>query len=58
MDVNVLRIAVTLLSFLVFIGIVAFALSKRNQAGFSEAAQLPFQDSRAIDDQNPTRFRP
>ena len=58
MDVNALRIAVTLLSFLVFVGIVAFALSKRNQAGFSEAAQLPFNDSQPLDDQHPTRHRP
>jgi cytochrome c oxidase cbb3-type subunit 4 len=54
MDVNALRIGVTLLSFVVFIGIVVFALSKRNQAGFAEARQLPFLDSRPIDVQNPT----
>ncbi len=58
MDVNALRIAVTLLSFGVFIGIVVHALSRRNQAGFSEAAQLPFHDSRPIDDQDQTRQRP
>ena len=44
MDVNILRIAVTLLSFAAFIGILVFACSRRNAAAFSEAAQLPFLD--------------
>ena len=44
MDVNDLRIAVTVLSFIVFIGIVAWAWSRRNVPGFVEAAQLPFVD--------------
>ena len=43
MDVNILRIAVTVLSFAAFIGILVFAWSRRNAAGFSEAAQLPFE---------------
>ena len=46
-DVNVLRILVTVVSFLVFVGIVVWALSRRNQAAFDEAAQLPFQESKA-----------
>lgn len=45
-DVNVLRIAVTVISLLVFIGIVVWAWSRRNKAAFDEAAQLPFQESR------------
>lgn len=45
-DINGLRAAVTLLSFISFLGIVAWALSKRNQAGFDEAARLPFADDR------------
>ena len=47
MDVNELRVAVTLLSFLVFIGIVRWALLARNQAAFDEARQLPFLDTGA-----------
>ena len=47
MDVNILRIAVTVLSFAAFIGIVVFAVSRRNAASFSEAAQLPFLDQSA-----------
>ena len=44
MDINDLRNAITLLSFGVFVGIVVWALSRRNQAGFDEAAMLPFID--------------
>lgn len=42
MDINTLRAAVTLLSFIAFAGIVVWALSRRNQADFDEAAMLPF----------------
>ena len=42
MDVNILRSAVTVLTFIVFIGIVVWTLSKRRTAEFEEAAQLPF----------------
>jgi cytochrome c oxidase cbb3-type subunit 4 len=43
MDINTLRSLVTLLAFVAFIGIVVWAWSRRNQAGFDEAAQLPFR---------------
>jgi cytochrome c oxidase cbb3-type subunit IV len=46
LDVNVLRIAVTVVSLAIFIAIVVWAWSRRNQAAFDEAAQLPFQESR------------
>jgi len=42
MDVNDLRIATTLLSFAIFIGILVWAFSRRNQTDFDEAAKLPF----------------
>jgi cytochrome c oxidase cbb3-type subunit 4 len=45
MDMNDLRIAVTVLSFVTFIGIFVWAWQGRRAAGFSEAAQLPFLDS-------------
>lgn len=45
MDVNDLRIAVTVLSFVVFLGIVAWALSRKNRARFADAAQLPFREA-------------
>jgi cytochrome c oxidase cbb3-type subunit IV len=43
MDINTLRATVTVLAFLAFIGIVVWAWSRGNQAGFDEAAQLPFR---------------
>ena len=47
MDLNTLRIVVTLLSLAIFIGIVIWAWSRRNQARFAEAAQLPFVEETA-----------
>jgi cytochrome c oxidase cbb3-type subunit IV len=44
MDINDLRSAVTVVSLLTFVGILVWALSKRNQADFEEAARLPFTD--------------
>ena len=46
MDVNDLRNAVMLLLFVAFIGVVAWAWSRRNQARFDEAANLPFAEVR------------
>lgn len=44
MDLNDLRSIVTVVSLLTFLGIVAWAWSKRNQDRFDEAARLPFED--------------
>jgi cytochrome c oxidase cbb3-type subunit 4 len=44
MDLTTLRSAVTLLSFLVFAGIVYWAWSAANKARFEEASNLPFLD--------------
>lgn len=44
MDINTLRSVVTVISLLVFLGIVAWAWSRRNRERFDEAARLPFQD--------------
>ena len=46
MDINDLRIVVTLLSFAAFAGIVVWAWSSRNRQAFDEAAMLPFADER------------
>ncbi|MCX7266534.1 MAG: cbb3-type cytochrome c oxidase subunit 3 [Betaproteobacteria bacterium] len=43
MDINTLRSLVTVITFIVFIGIVAWTLSRRRTAEFEEAAQLPFR---------------
>ncbi len=45
-DLNLIRAAVTVLSFATFLGIVAWALSRRNQAAFDLAAQQPFVGDR------------
>ncbi len=50
MDVNDLRMAVTMLSFVLFAGVVVWALSPRNRPAFDEAQQLPFLDSGASDE--------
>jgi cytochrome c oxidase cbb3-type subunit 4 len=42
MSVNDLRVAITILSFVAFIGVFAWAWSRRNQSRFDEAAHLPF----------------
>ena len=42
MDVNTLRILATLACFVTFIGIVVWAWSRGNAAGFEQAARLPF----------------
>jgi cytochrome c oxidase cbb3-type subunit 4 len=49
MDVNDLRIGVTVLSFVAFIGIAVWAWSRKNAARFDEAAQLPFMDAEPVD---------
>jgi cytochrome c oxidase cbb3-type subunit 4 len=41
-DVNTLRVIATLACFATFVGILAWAYSRRNRAAFDEAAQLPF----------------
>jgi cytochrome c oxidase cbb3-type subunit 4 len=47
MDINMLRIVVTVVSFAVFIGILAWAASSRNRARFEEAARIPFEGDEA-----------
>jgi cytochrome c oxidase cbb3-type subunit 4 len=42
-DINTLRSIATLASFVVFVGIMVWAYSKRRSADFSEAANLPFE---------------
>jgi cytochrome c oxidase cbb3-type subunit 4 len=44
MDLTTLRSAVTLLSFLVFAGIVYWTWRAQNKVRFDEAANLPFLD--------------
>jgi cytochrome c oxidase cbb3-type subunit IV len=43
MDINTLRSITTLVSLVVFLGIVWWAWSKRRTSDFEEAANLPFE---------------
>ena len=49
MDLNDLRAVVTLLSFVAFIGVIAWAWSRRNKKRFDDAAKLPFADDERSD---------
>lgn len=42
MDINTLRSIATVVGLITFIGIIAWAYSRKNAAEFDEAARLPF----------------
>ena len=44
MDVNDLRIAVTVVSLLTFVGLMVWVGLRRNRPGFDAAAMIPFAD--------------
>ena len=44
LDMNTLRIAVTVVSFLAFVGILAWVAASRNKARFDAASRLPFEE--------------
>lgn len=43
-DLTLLRALFTVLAFATFIGVVLWTYTRSNQAGFDEAAALPFDD--------------
>ena len=43
-DINTLRIAVTVVSFAVFVGIIVWAASARNRARFDAASRIPLEE--------------
>ncbi|TAK76306.1 MAG: cbb3-type cytochrome c oxidase subunit 3 [Aquabacterium sp.] len=47
MDLNLLRSLVTVLSFAIFIGIMAWTYARANRGRFDEAARLPFEEPAA-----------
>lgn len=55
MDLNDLRSLVTLVSFLVFLGIVVWTWSASRRQSFSAAAQLPFAEEEARDNGHPVK---
>ena len=44
MDIVILRVAVTVIAFICFLAIVAWAWSDRRAPRFAEAALLPFEE--------------
>lgn len=44
MELNDLRVVLTVVGFVCFLGICLWAYSKHAKSGFDEAAQLPFTD--------------
>ena len=44
MDINELRAGITVLTFVLFIGIVWWAYSDRRKIAFDEAARIPLDD--------------
>lgn len=49
-DINTLRSVITLVSMLVFLGIVAWSWSRRRDAAFSAAASLPLLEDDVAND--------
>lgn len=52
MDINDFRALMTVVVFVVFIGIWIWAWSDKRKPGFEEAARLPFDDEPASDKNN------
>jgi cytochrome c oxidase cbb3-type subunit 4 len=44
MDIQTMRISITVVAFLLFVGILLWAWSGRQRARFDEAARIPFDD--------------
>jgi cytochrome c oxidase cbb3-type subunit IV len=55
MDLNDLRSLVTVVSFLVFLGIVVWTWSASRRQSFSAAAQLPFVEEQVRDNGHPVK---
>lgn len=48
MEINELRSAVTVLSFLIFIGIIWWAYSDRRRQSYEQAARIPLDDDELL----------
>ena len=44
MDINALRIITTVISFIMFVGILVWVWRKRNTSDFKDASELPFKE--------------
>ena len=43
MDINTMRSVVTVLTFIIFVGIMVWTFSRRNSKDFEAASKLPFE---------------
>lgn len=48
MDINDIRSAMTVVMFLLFLGIVFWAYSSKRKRAFDEAARLPFDENESM----------
>ena len=48
MGINDVRVAMTVVMFLVFLGIVFWAYSRKRKSAFDEAARLPFEEDETM----------
>jgi len=48
MGINDIRSAITVVMFLVFLGIVVWAYGSKRKSAFDEAARLPFEEDEAM----------
>ena len=55
MDVNDLRIAVTVSGFVLFLALMAYTWNRRRKAEYEEAAMLPFRGEADADPSPPAR---
>lgn len=55
MDINLLRIVVTVLSFISFVGIWGWAWNRKNQARFSELSRVCIDLDRCPDTPRPVK---
>lgn len=46
MDINTLRSVITVIGFILFVGILVWAFRPARQAEFDEAAQIPFASAK------------
>ena len=50
MDINIVREAVTVISFIIFMGILVWAYGKGSKRNFDEAAMIPFEEHDELDE--------
>ena len=58
MDIIAVRSAMTVILFVLFLGIVFWAFSKKRKRAFDEAARLPFDEDEALPDKDVPRRVP